>query len=203
MAEPMMASIMGFGGSYAPRQWHLCDGQLLSVAEFSALFSVLGDRFGGDGRTTFGLPDLRGRSILGAGSATGRTPRVVGQAGGYEAVTLSTAQMPSHTHTIQSSVSGEVHVTATAKCRDANANSGMAGGAVLANQQSGGGASVYTNQSPNETMNPGFIEASATNDLVVQSVASNTGGSQGHSNMHPFQCIEYIIALDGYYPSRN
>lgn len=100
MSEPFIGEIKMFGGNYAPRGWALCDGQLLSIAEYSALFSILGTNYGGDGRSTFGLPDLRGRTGVHAGQGPGLTPRTLGQKFGAEQTTLTVQQLPPHTHGI-------------------------------------------------------------------------------------------------------
>ena len=96
--EPFIAQISLFGGNFAPRGWALCDGQLLPISQNTALFSLLGTTYGGDGRTTFGLPDMRGRALLHAGSGPGLSTRRIGQEGGNERVTLSIGEMPSHNH---------------------------------------------------------------------------------------------------------
>ncbi|MCB9522950.1 MAG: phage tail protein [Myxococcales bacterium] len=98
MAEPFVGEIRMFAGNFAPRGWALCDGQLMAVAQNDALFSLLGTVYGGDGRTTFGLPDLRGRVPVHAGNGPGLTPRRIGDRAGAEEITLITVQMPAHTH---------------------------------------------------------------------------------------------------------
>ena len=104
--EPFLAQIMLFGGNYAPRGWAFCDGQLMPIASYNALFSLIGTTYGGDGRTTFALPDLRGRVPCHAGSGPGLTPRQIGQHFGEESVVLSQAQMPSHSHAFMTASSG-------------------------------------------------------------------------------------------------
>lgn len=96
--DPFIGQIVMFGGNFAPRGWAFCDGQLLDIASNQALFSILGTTYGGDGRTTFALPDLRGRSAMHPGSGPGLTPRALGARGGAESVTLTTQEMPSHHH---------------------------------------------------------------------------------------------------------
>ena len=96
--DPMLASIMIFAGNFAPRGWAFCDGQLLAISANSALFSLLGTTYGGDGRTTFGLPDLRGRAAIGPRHGPGLSNYALGQRGGVETVTLNITQIPSHTH---------------------------------------------------------------------------------------------------------
>ena len=103
MAEPFIGEIRMFAGNFAPRSWAFCNGQLLQVNQNDALFSLLGTIYGGDGRTTFGLPDLRGRLPIHAGTGPGLTPRAQGQKSGTETVTPTAAQLPSHTHALQAS----------------------------------------------------------------------------------------------------
>lgn len=100
MAEPFIAQISLFGGNFAPRGWAFCDGQLLSIAQNSALFSLLGTTYGGDGRTTFGLPDLRGRVPVGPRNGPGLSPYRLGQKGGSESKTLTVNNLPAHNHEI-------------------------------------------------------------------------------------------------------
>ncbi len=102
-SDPFLAQITMFGGNFAPRDWALCDGQLLQIASNTAVFSLLGTTFGGDGRTTFGLPDLRGRVAIHPGRGPGLADRRLGQTGGAETHTLTAAQMPAHTHGLRAS----------------------------------------------------------------------------------------------------
>ncbi len=103
MSEPFIAEIRIFAGNFAPRSWAFCDGQLLPIAQNTALFSLIGTTYGGDGRTTFGLPELRGRLPLHVGTGPGLSPRALGSKGGTETETITEAQLPSHTHTMQGS----------------------------------------------------------------------------------------------------
>lgn len=105
MAEAYIGEIRLFAGDFAPRGWAICDGRLLPIAENAALFSILGTTYGGDGRNTFGLPDLRGRAPMHHGQGPGLTPRVLGEQGGSETVTLLPEQVPRHTHVLQASAS--------------------------------------------------------------------------------------------------
>lgn len=171
MSEPFVGEVRMFAGNFAPRGWAFCDGQLLAVSQNDALFSLLGTIYGGDGRTTFGLPDMRGRVPLHAGSGPGLSPRRLGAKGGAENVTLTVNQLPSHSHSWQAS-------TAAASNRTPSGN-GLA--------------------SPT-----GDLYAAASNLTNLKtSTISNIGGSRSHSNLQPFLCINYIIALFGIYPSRN
>ena len=173
MSEPFIGQIIMFGGNFAPRNWALCDGQLLSIEQNTALFSILGTIYGGDGRTTFALPDLRGRVAMHAGNGPGLTPWSLGQKGGGESNTLTTVQMPSHNHTVMADANA---VNTLYKDPD-NATWARAS------------ADTYSGDAPNIAMNSANL--------------THTGGGQAVNNMQPFQCVNYIIALMGIYPSRN
>ena len=173
MSEPFVGEIRMFAGNFAPRGWAFCDGQLLAVSQNDALFSLLGTIYGGDGRTTFGLPDLRGRIPLHQGQGPGLSQRRLGSKSGAENVTLTTNQLASHNH-------------------DWNANTAAATGTapqgkVLADGQAGFRLYNPVNQDT---------------DLASTTIA-NTGGSQPHTNLMPTLCINFIIALFGIYPSRH
>lgn len=174
MADPFIGQIILFGGPFAPLNWAFCDGSLISIAENSALFSLLGTTYGGDGITTFALPDLRGRAPLhfGPSQGPGLSPYVEGQMGGTETVTLITANLPAHNHPVTVGVSSN------------SAGVGRAAGAVYA------GATLYDSAS------------NASGALGGVSVA-NTGSNGAHNNMQPYIAMNYIISLQGIYPSRN
>lgn len=174
--EPFIAQIMLFGGNFAPRGWAFCDGQLLPISSNSALFSIIGTAYGGDGRTTFALPDLRGRVPMHAGTGAGLTPRQIGQRMGVEDVTLVESQMPVHNHQILAAAA-------------AAANSRAAGDAI-------GRSDIYVDNNPSD---PTTQPSIALNDKTIASA----GGGQQHENMQPTLCINYIIALQGIFPSRN
>lgn len=169
--EPLIAQIMLFGGNFAPRGWAFCDGQLLPISSYSALYSILGTTYGGDGRTTFALPDLRGRVPCHAGQGPGLTTRQIGQRIGAEDVTLVANQIPPHSHPM--SVSSEAPAGARASTA------------------SFGSAQIYT--APTATPNVALNEAT---------IGTNSGGGS-HENMQPTLCINYIIALEGVFPSRS
>ncbi|MDX1408034.1 MAG: tail fiber protein [Saprospiraceae bacterium] len=172
--DPFLGMIVMFGGNFAPRGWALCDGQLLSISANTALFSILGTTFGGDGRTTFGLPDLRGRVSVHAGNGPGLQPISLGAKGGSNDVTLTVQQIPAHSH------AGHV-----------NASTG------------GGDDTDPTGRYPGAA-NFDFYAESTNAQMNANSVATaNTGGNQSHNNMQPYQAVNYIIALQGVYPSRS
>ena len=173
MSEPFVGEIRMFAGNFAPRGWAFCDGQLLAVSQNDALFSLLGTIYGGDGRTTFGLPDLRGRIPLHAGTGPGLSPRRLGSKAGAEKVTLTTNQLASHTH-------------------DLRANTALATDAV---------ADVTKVLSKGDDLRM-YRPAEATANMANSAITA-TGGSQSHTNLMPTLCIHFIIALVGIYPSRN
>lgn len=168
--EPFIAQIMLFGGNFAPRGWAFCDGQLLAISSNSALFSILGTTYGGDGRSTFGLPDLRGRVPMHAGSGPGLSPRRIGERDGVETVTLVENQMPNHNHSVN--------------FVNAVADSDRPSGELLAR------ADVYS-------------DATTPLGQLGTTTIAHAGGGQAHENMQPSLCINYIIALQGIFPSRS
>lgn len=161
-----------FGGNFAPRGWAFCNGQILPIAQNTALFSLLGTTYGGNGQTTFALPDLQGRYAMHWGNGPGLTPRTIGEAAGTESVTLVAPQLPAHNHTLSASAEG-------------TADQGRPGKNTLATTST----PIYTAAAPDTPMNASSI--------------GSAGGSQPHDNMAPFQCVSFIIALEGIYPSRN
>jgi microcystin-dependent protein len=170
---PFIGQIVIFGGNFAPRSWAFCNGQLLSIAQNTALFSILGTTYGGDGRTTFALPDLRGRVAIGQGHGPGLSQRSLGQEGGSETNTLTTNQIPSHNHGLQIPVSDE------------DSNSDEPNGNVLA-------AGQFYQTTPAANQNYGSVNGTA-----------NTGGNQSFNNIQPYLAVNYIIATQGVFPSRN
>lgn len=178
MAQPYLGEIRVFAGNFAPRSYAFCAGQLLSIAQNDALYALLGTTYGGDGVTTFGLPDLRGRTPLGQGQGPGLTNRVLGEKAGTETVTLSTAQMPAHQHSVIAA-----NTTATTSL-PAGAFLGVAGNEGL----------MYIDT----TAAPAEVNATLPADTLT-----NSGGSQPHDNLMPFLTLNYIIALAGIFPSQN
>ena len=177
MTDPFIGEITLFAGNYAPRGWAFCQGQLLSIAQNTALFSILGTTYGGDGQTTFALPDLRGRAPIGPGQGPGLPPYYLGELGGEPTHTLIYPEMPAHSHAAQAS--------------------GVAAGGTSASPGGGTWASstardtLYSNAAPDSPMAAGNITVGAA------------GNSQPHNNMPPYLGVNYIIALEGFYPSRG
>lgn len=174
--SPMIGGMCVFAGNFAPRGWALANGQILPISENTALFSILGTTYGGDGRSTFALPDTRGRSVIGAGHGPGLSNYPIGQKGGVETVTLTPAELP------------VITPTATIHAQSGAGNSTDPGNntwAVLSRQN------IYSSAAPDVDMNPASV------------TVSSFGGGQSHENRSPFIAMNWIIALQGIYPSRN
>lgn len=173
MADPFVAEIRIFAGNFAPKGWATCDGQILPISQNTALFSLLGTMYGGDGRVTFGLPDLKGRAPMHWGDGPGLTPRDIGEASGTETVSLLSTEMPSHTHNLR----------AVGDVGDTNDPSGNS----IARST---GAAVY-----NAASSP-LVQMS---DFAV----GQMGMGLPHNNMQPYLTLAFIIALQGVYPPRG
>lgn len=174
--DPYIGEISIFAGNFPPRNWAFCNGQLMSIAQNTALFSILGTTYGGDGRVTFGLPDLRGRAPLSAGQGPGLSNYDLGQAGGSETDTLSINEIPAHNHPL-----GAYNNKADQSNPTGNVN-------AIVVDSSNGTANAYA-ASANATMNANAV--------------GQSGGSQPHNNMQPYLTLNYIIALQGVFPSRS
>jgi len=199
-----------FAGTFPPQNWQFCQGQILPISEFEALFSIIGAQFGGDGRANFALPDLRGRAPIGPGTAPGLLfNRIQGQKGGTESVTLQVGQMPQHNHSITNTSSTQtsgltVGGSATIKCNNSPGSSQNPSGNFPA-ATSRGGDTIYSNSSL-DSMAPGAVglnlNVQGNVDVTVQSTCADTGGGQAHENMPPWACINFIICVNGIYPDR-
>lgn len=174
MSDPYIGEIRMFAGNYAPQGWALCDGTLMSVSENDALFALIGTTYGGDGQTTFALPDMRGRLPLHQGTGPGLTTRVMGQMFGSEEVTLLQTQMPSHAHPL---------VVSTLDAVTSEVSNALPAGQP--------GDTLYLS-------NPSVPAASMSNRTL-----QTAGGSQPHDNTMPFVCVNFIISLFGIFPSQN
>jgi len=176
VTDPFLAEIRIFAGNFAPTGWALCNGQLMSISQNTALFSLLGTTYGGDGRVTFGLPNLQGSAPMQQGQGPGLSQRFLGEVGGEQYVTLLQSEMPQHTHTALAVVASGDSTDPTGKTWG-QARTGRAGDALYS-----------VGQQPNLTMAP-----QSTNV---------TGGSQPHNNMQPYLTLTFIIALQGIFPQR-
>lgn len=171
--ESFTSQILQFGFSWAPKDFALCHGQIVSTGQNPALFSLVGTAFGGNGQSTYGYPDLRGRSPIGPGTLPIQNQPVVrGAVGGFENVTLSVAQMPAHTHRLQGTTE--------------SADQAIFGNNILA-----AGSNNSYRQASNLTL------------LSPNSLPTAAGGNQGHNNVQPSLVINFCICIDGYYPPRN
>jgi len=188
--EPFIGEIRTFGFNFAPRGWARCDGSILPISQHSALFSLIGTIYGGDGRTTFALPDLRGRSAVHEGQGPGLTPRTIGERGGRESVVLTPNELPSHTHALTGEVTASLEAEAAVADR-ANPRDNM-----LAIS---GRDTIYAapGEASNFPMHPDSI--SVNNTLAVGA----TGGGVPVGVQDPYLVLNVCIALVGVFPSRN
>jgi len=175
VSNPFVAEIRIFAGNFAPTGWALCNGQLMPISQNTALFSLLGTTYGGDGKSTFALPNLQGSAPMQAGQGPGLTLRSLGEVGGEQSVTLLQTEMPAHSHGVQAATSGGG--------LPGPANNVWASGLR-------GHPGAYANSSP------------ATNVQMNPFAVSLTGGNLPHNNMPPYLCLTFIIALQGVFPAR-
>ena len=197
MGDLYLGQIILFAGNFPPRATAFCDGQLLAIAQNTALFSILGTTYGGDGRTTFALPDLRGRVPVHPGTGPGLSTRKLGQRSGEETHILTSLQMPSHTHFPINQASTDQHLLLSTT---AGVNEEPAPGDVPAAANYGSGLSgqkVKAFGPATNTVNGQALSGSAGLTLT------NTGNSQAHNNMQPWEAINYIICIQGIFPSRS
>ena len=172
MADPFLAEIRIFPFTFAPRNWAFCNGALLPISQNTALFALLGTMYGGDGKSTFALPDLRDRAVMHPGQGPGLTPRDQGEMGGSESETLLISEIPSHSHQITASQSDSLER--------------FPSGSMLATTT---GLGLYTN-------------ATSPQVFLDDSSLPPSGGSVPHNNMQPFLTLNFNIALQGVFPSR-
>lgn len=189
--QPFLSQVALFAFSYAPRGWALCAGQLLPINQNQALFSLLGTTYGGDGRTNFALPDLRGRVALGVGQGAGLSDYQLGGSAGVESLALGPPALSAHAHTLNTSA-----MTATARCRNGVANQAGPSGNTPAIEAAGVTA-TYSNAAPDANMHASAIA------LGGALTAANAGGGQAHNNMQPCLVLSYCICLSGIFPSQN
>lgn len=175
MSNPFVAEIRIFAGNFAPTGWALCNGQLMPISQNTALFSLLGTTYGGDGRSTFALPNLQGSAPLQPGQGPGLSQRFLGETGGEQSVTLLTTEIPAHSHSAQASTS--------------SGQPGPGGNAWAPIAGRGLGSAFAATGANNVQMNP-----------AAMGIA---GGNQPHNNMPPYLCLTFIIALQGVFPPRT
>jgi microcystin-dependent protein len=190
MEDTYMGMIMMFAGNFNPRNWMYCDGRSLAISQYTALFSIIGTTYGGDGHTYFNLPDLRGRVAVGVGRGPGLADYPAGSIGGSERVTLTTNELPAHTHGVQASA--EVQVKIPVNTQESATTSPK--GAYLAKAEH----SIYMDEASG---NDFLADPQVTSTISVQ--AQSTGVGVPHVNMQPYLGCNYIICVNGLYPPRD
>ncbi|MEO8164155.1 MAG: tail fiber protein [Betaproteobacteria bacterium] len=175
MASPFIGEIKMFGGNFVPRNYAFCNGQLIAIAQNTALFSLLGTTYGGNGTSTYALPNLQGRAPMQQGQGPGLSDQPLGAESGTPTVTLTSAELPSHNH-------GALCTTATAALGTPIGNSWAPGAGRSA-------SSLYSSTAPNTNMSSNAVGAA--------------GQSQPHNNLQPYLAVSFIIALQGIFPARN
>ena len=178
MADPFVAEIRICGFNFAPKGWAQCNGQLLPISQNTALFSLLGTTYGGDGKSTFALPNLQGCAPMHFGQGPGLSLRVLGETGGSDTITLLANEMPAHRHLAAGNV-----------CQTATGNQKTPVGNVPAREAAGVTAPYVDDAAPQGLMAPGSV--------------SSSGGSLPHNNMQPYLTLNFIIALQGIFPARS
>lgn len=173
MAQPYIGEIRMFGGNFAPAGWMFCEGQILPISENDTLFQLIGTTYGGDGESTFALPDLRGRVPIHSGTSSSGTTYTLAETGGAEEITLTHNQIPAHTH----------NLTATADLADTASPSNA----------------IFSTNPPGSKMFSSAAPATALNSSAI----ANAGGSQPHTNFQPYLCVNFIISLFGVFPSQT
>jgi microcystin-dependent protein len=172
MSEPFVAELRLVGFNFAPAGWAMANGQVMQISQSTALFSLLGTQFGGDGRSTFALPNLQGAIPIGYGQGPGLTNYTVGEQGGSQSVALTLASLPAHSHPVRGDATGANQQTP-----------------VLHTFAKSGGGNMYAGTGATVQMNPGVV--------------SNSGANLAHNNMMPYLTLNWIIALQGVFPSRS
>lgn len=175
MSQPYLAEIKIVGFSFAPRGYAFCDGQLLPISQNSALYALIGTTYGGDGVNTFGLPNLQGRAPLHWGNGAGLTPRVLGEILGTEEVTLTTATMPAHTHTLSGDATG--------------------GGLTSPTNNTWGKKAARTP--------PALYQSTPVDAPMSANALGTAGGNLPHNNLSPVTVLNFVMAIEGIFPSRN
>lgn len=193
--EGYLAEVRYFAGNFAPMGWMFCQGQTLSIAQHDALYALIGATYGGDGVTTFMLPNFAGRAGVGIGQGPGLTNRVLGQQFGTEAETLTSQQMPQHTHGNNLPVSG---LTLNVSAIDATKTDPAVGDHLANLNETGINYLAYTAAAPDTALAAQSVDTSG----VTVNMA-NVGSSLPHDNMQPFLALNYIICVEGIFPSRN
>jgi len=191
--DQFLSTILIWPPDFAPRGWALCAGQLMSISQNTALFSLLGTMYGGNGTQNFALPDLRSRVPVGVGQGPGLSLYSIGQPGGTENVTLTTSTLAAHTH---SATPAGLSATVPAVTGPGTTNQPSSSVALAAPTDAARNpVNVYSNAAPTQNLAPGTVTGSIT--------VGSAGGGQPHTNIQPYLAVNYIIALVGVFPSRS
>jgi microcystin-dependent protein len=183
MSQPYIGQIMIFGGSFAPQGWAFCNGQTMDISQNDTLFNLIGTTYGGDGRTTFNLPDLQGRVPVHIGQGPGLSNYNIGDKAGVESVTLTTPQLPAHNHQV---------AVVTGTTQGNTSTPGFQSNSVLADEFQSQANAAFA-----------YVANNGTNQVALGTKTIGlTGGSQPHENRQPFLAINYIISLFGVFPSQ-
>lgn len=180
MSSPFLAEVTMFGFNFPPKGWAFCNGQLMSISQNTALFSLIGTYYGGDAKSTFALPNIQGMAVLGQGQSPGTSQYSVGETTGTEYETLLTSEIPAHNHSFTATSTAGTTLTSS--------------GNQLAQAFSGGKQASYTGN---------YLNANAANVTMSPAATNVTGGSQPHNNMQPYLTLNFCIALQGVYPPRS
>lgn len=201
MSDPFMGEIRMVGFNFAPRGWATCQGQIMAIQQNSALFALLGTTYGGNGQTTFGLPNFSGRSPVGQGTGPGLTPVTIGEVAGSENITMTINQMPMHTHVATASApTGTAQIAvpaATTGTTQAAPSTGTVLGPIAAAGRAG---TLYCTGAADTTLAP------FNSNVTVQAptiTVGTAGSSQPLPLRNPYLGTNFIIALEGIFPSRN
>jgi microcystin-dependent protein len=198
--DNFIGEVMWVGFNFCPRGWAAADGQLLPIAQNSALFSLLGTQYGGDGRVNFALPDLRGRTMVHVGTGPGLSNILQGEVGGAETQTLTFAQMPRHSHSATTTIS-ELEITSTLYGSSSSASSSTPAGAALATTKKQ--VPAYAASPPNQAMATGSVQSTVTGGTATTTVDATSSGTQPVSVRDPYLALRACIALQGIFPPRD
>ena len=179
--DPYVGEVRLFGFNFAPVGWALCQGQILPISQYTALFSLLGTQYGGNGTTNFALPNLQGIVPIGQGQGPGLSPFSVGETGGAETVTLQYSDMPAHSHALNGL---PVHAANTTPASGSSLSEGFGG-----SRGASYNVNTYTTNAPGTTINPAAV--------------GTAGGSLSNDNMQPYLVMNWCIAINGVYPPRS
>jgi microcystin-dependent protein len=203
--EGTLGEIRAFAGTFAPANWKFCDGSTLSISEYSTLFAIIGTIYGGDGSSTFQLPNFQSRVVIGAGQGTGLPNYVIGQSFGEEAHTLTSNEMPMHTHvpTVQTDTTPSAATLTLMGIDNAGGQLNPQGNYLGQDTDAGTASYAPGTTVASDKMNAGSIQINTLFAPLPSITLSAAGSSMPHSNIQPVMGINYIICINGLFPSRD